>query len=180
MKDIVPAEIIENKIFLIREHRVMIDFDLAQLYGVPTKVLNQAVKRNKKRFPPDFMFKLSNVEMKNWRSQNVTSNPSFKKGLRWASTAFTEKGVAMLSSVLNSERAIEANIQIMRTFTKIREMLINHKELKDKIEILENKYDAQFKIVFDAIRELMAPPEKPKKRIGFSAKEKRAKYRAVV
>lgn len=144
----------------------MLDRDLAALYGVSTRTLNQAVKRNMKRFPEDFMFQLTEDEMKNWKSQIVITNKE-KMGLRKRPYAFIENGVAMLSSVLNSEMAITVNIQIMRTFTKLREMLATHKELKQKIEKMEKKYDYQFKVVFDAIRQLMPPPETKKKRIGF-------------
>ena len=144
----------------------MFDRDLAMLYGVETKVLNQAVKRNMRRFPEDFMFKLNKVEMEIWKSQIVTSNAD-KMGLRKPLSVFTEQGVAMLSSVLNSERAIQVNIQIMRTFVKLRKILSSNEDLARKLAALENKYDSQFKVVFDAIRALMAPPEKPLKQIGF-------------
>ncbi|MHB1661424.1 MAG: ORF6N domain-containing protein [bacterium] len=163
---IVPTELIERKIYLIRGKKIMLDSDLAELYDVETRVLNQAVKRNIARFPEDFMFQLSKEESSELsRSQFVT----LKRGqnIKYLPHAFTENGVAMLSSILNSERAIQVNIQIMRTFTKIREMLASHKDLREKIEEMEKKYDSQFKIVFNAIKELMAPPEKPKKRIGF-------------
>lgn len=164
--EVIPQQLIESKILFIRDKKVMLDRDLAMLYGVETRTLNQAVKRNMKRFPEDFMFQLTADEMKIWKSQIVISNKD-KMGLRKRPYAFTENGVAMLSSVLNSERAITVNIQIMRTFTKIREMLATHKKLRLKIEEMEKKYDAQFKVVFDAIRQLMEPPQKAKKRIGF-------------
>ena len=170
---LIPQETIEGKILLIRGKKVMLDRDLATLYGVQTKVLKQAVRRNTKRFPDDFMFELTTKEFENWRSQFVTSK-SDKMGLRYNPMAFTEQGVSMLSSVLNSERAIQVNIQIMRTFTKLREMILTHKELKQKIEAMERKYDYQFKIVFDAIKKLLEQPEKPKGRIGFR-KEKGSK-----
>ena len=167
MKELIPVEIIERKIYLIRGHKVMLDRDLAELYEVETRVLNQAVKRNLSRFPEDFMFQLTHAEMENWKSQIVISNKD-KMGLRKAPYAFTENGVAMLSSVLSSERAVEVNIQIMRTFTRLREMLLTHKDLQRKIEDMEKKYDSQFKVVFDAIRQLMTPPETSKKKpIGF-------------
>jgi hypothetical protein len=166
MSDIVPQEVIETKIIFIRGKKVMLDRDLAMLYGVETRTLNQAMKRNKKRFPEDFMFQLTSDEMKIWKSQIVISNKE-KMGLRRRPYAFTENGVAMLSSVLNSDRAITVNIQIMRTFTRLREMLMTHKDLKEKIEAMEKKYDYQFKIVFDAIKQLLEPPEKTKKKIGF-------------
>jgi histidinol-phosphate/aromatic aminotransferase/cobyric acid decarboxylase-like protein len=145
----------------------MLDRDLARLYEVGTKALKQAVKRNLERFPEDFMFELTKEEFENWRSQIVTSNGD-KMGLRYRPYAFTEQGVAMLSSVLSSKRAISVNIQIMRTFTKLRGMLTTHKELREKIEDMEKKYDGKFQVVFTALKELMAPPpEKPKRRIGF-------------
>ena len=147
--------------------------DLANLYGVPTKVLVQAVKRNLARFPSDFMFQLSKQELEDWRSQFVTSNPRAKMGLRRPPYAFTEQGVAMLSSVLRSKRAVAVNIEIMRAFVRLREMLAGHAELARKVDALERKYDAQFSVVFDAIRQLMAPPETPlKKRIGFHVQQR--------
>ena len=163
---LVTQETIEGKILLIRGKKVMLDRDLALLYEVQTKALKQAVRRNSKRFPDDFMFELTTQEFENWRSQFVTSNKE-KMGLRYKPMAFTEQGVAMLSSVLNSERAILVNIQIIRTFTKLREMLATHKDLQKKVVAMEGKYDKQFKIVFDAIKQLLEPPEKPKKRIGY-------------
>lgn len=167
MKDLIPAEIIERHIYLIRGHKVMFDHHLAKLYGVPAKVLNQAVKRHKNRFPEDFMFRLTKTELENWRSQFVTSNSSLKKGLRRPPFAFTEQGVAMLSSALNSERAIHVNIAIMRAFVKLKQYALTHEDLARKIDALEKKYDAQFKAVFDAIRALMQPEEKPHPKIGF-------------
>ena len=174
-KGLVPQEIIESKILLLRGKKVMLDRDLGVLYGVETKALKQAVKRNLKRFPDDFMFQLTEEEARELlRSQNVT----LKRGqhFKYLPYVFTENGVAMLSSVLSSEQAILVNIQIMRTFTRIREILANHGELKLKIEEMEKKYDGQFRVVFEAIRQLMAPPVKPRKKIGFLAKEPRAKY----
>lgn len=163
-----PHERIERKIFLIRGKKVMIDSDLAELYDVETRILNQTVLRNKKRFPPDFMFQLNKREMNilksNLRSQIVISSWG---GRRHGVYVFTEQGVAMLSSVLNSERAIQVNIQIMRTFTKLREMLTIHRELREKIEKLEKKYDKQFRIIFDVMKKLLAVEEKPKRQIGF-------------
>jgi len=167
--EIVPQQVIESKIFIIRGKKVMLDKDLAVLYGVETKVLNQAVKRNILRFPEDFMFQLSQEEAKELsRSQFVT----LKRGqnIKYLPYAFAENGVAMLSSVLNSKRAIQVNIQIMRTFTKIREMLATHKELKQKIEEMEKKYDYQFKVVFDVIKQLISPQETKKGKIGFRRK----------
>jgi hypothetical protein len=163
-KRLIPQELIENKIYLIRGLKVMLDRDLAKLYGVAVKVLNQAVQRNHKRFPPDFAFKLNFKELSDLKSQFVTSSWG---GIRKMPSAFSENGVAMLSSVLNSERAIQVNIQIMRTFTKLREMMMTHVELKRKIEEMEKKYDRQFTVVFEAIKKLLEPPPKPKRRIGF-------------
>lgn len=164
----IPVERIEQSILAIRGHKVMLDGDLAQLYGVTTKRLNEQVRRNSERFPADFMIQLSKEEYENLRSQFATS--SLKHGgRRTLPYAFTEQGVAMLSSVLNSQRAIDVNIAIMRTFVKLRELLLSHKDLARKLEAMEKKYDSQFKIVFDAIRQLTQPPETPVKkgRIGF-------------
>ena len=166
MNGLIPTEIIENKIYLFREQRVMIDRDLAEMYGVTTKVLNQAVSRNMERFPNDFMFKLSLYEAKRLRSQIVTSNVG-RGGLRWQPYAFTEQGVAMLSSVLKSPRAIAVNIQIIRTFTKIRQILIEHSDLRLRVEAMERQYDENFKIVFDAIRRMLDDDAEPKTEIGF-------------
>jgi len=166
MTDIIPQEIIEQKIYLVRGHKVMLDKDLAVLYAVETRVLNQAVKRNIKRFPADFMFRLSLAETEELsRSQFVI----LKRGhnIKYLPSAFTENGVAMLSSILKSDRAIAVNIQIMRTFTKIRKMLASNAQLARKLKTLEKKYDDQFKVVFEAIRQLMAPTEKKKSKIGF-------------
>ena len=164
---LIPQEVIQNKIFLLRGKKVMFDKDLAELYGVETKALNQAVKRNIDRFPADFMFLLTPQEVAILKSQFVTSSWG---GKRKPSHAFTEHGILMLSSILNSKRAIQVNIQIMRTFTQLREMLAGNKELRRKIEEMEKKYDSQFKVVFDALRKLFAPPDpepKPKGPIGF-------------
>lgn len=162
---ILPEEVIQSKIFLIRGKKVMVDRDLAELYTVNTKALNQAVKRNIDRFPEDFMFQLTSTETK----ELVTNRDRFQS-LRHSTVspyAFTENGVAMLSSVLNSPRAVQVNIQIMRTFTKLREMMATHEELRRKIEELERKYDYQFAVVFDAIKRFLEPPIKPKRKIGF-------------
>jgi hypothetical protein len=164
MPALIPVEVIENKIYLVRGHKVMLDSDLAELYGVPTKRLNEQVRRNEKRFPDDFMFQLSDEETESLRSQNATSK---RGGRRYLPYAFTEQGVAMLSTALNSDRAIEVNIQIMRTFVKLREMIASHKDLAQRLDELEKKYDKQFSIVFEAIRQLMAPPEPKRKKIGF-------------
>ena len=174
-KELVPQEIIESKILIIRGKKVMLDRDLAVLYGVETKVLNQAVKRNSQRFPDDFMFRLSAEEARLLsRSQFVTLKKG--KNIKYLPHVFTENGVAMLSSVLNSERAIQVNIQIMRIFTKLRELLVSNKDLARRLDDLEKKYDGQFKIVFEAIRQLMTPQETPKRKIGFHLKEKQASY----
>jgi hypothetical protein len=168
---LMPAERIERAILLIRGQKVLLDSELAILYGVETRDLNQAVKRNEKRFPEDFMFQLSAEEFMNWRSQIVISNPAAKMGLRRRPYAFTEQGVAMLSSVLRSDRAVAVNIEIMRTFVRLRQMLASHADLARRLDELEAKYDSQFRVVFDAIRQLMAPPDPPKKpRIGFHAR----------
>lgn len=166
---LIPAERIECSIVLIRGEKVLLDRDLADLYKVETRVLVQAVKRNIARFPADFMFQLSAKELEQWRSQFVMSNPTAKMGVRRRPYAFTEQGVAMLSGVLHSERAVEVNIEIMRAFVRLRQILASHAELARKLDVLERKYDAQFRVVFDAIRQLMAPPtsEQKKRRIGF-------------
>ncbi|MEJ2745627.1 MAG: ORF6N domain-containing protein [bacterium] len=167
---LVPAEQINKLIRLLRGEKVMLDEDLAILYEVPTKVLLQAVKRNIERFPPDFMFRLNAEEFRFLRSQIVTSKQDERRGgRRYLPYAFTEQGVAMLSTVLGSRRAIAVNIEIMRAFVKLRAILATHVDLARKIEAMEEKYDAQFKVVFDAIRELMTQPDKPKRRIGFHA-----------
>lgn len=144
----------------------MLDRDLAALYGVETKVLKQAVRRNMDRFPADFMFVLTPVEFKNWRSQFVTSNED-RMGLRYPPMAFTEHGILMLSSVLNSKRAVHVNIEITRAFVKLRRILASNVELSLRLDQLEQKYDRHFKIVVDAIRSLMAPVPKNQKEIGF-------------
>ena len=168
MEAIVLIEAIERKIYLIRGQKVMLSTDLAQLYDVEPRVLVQAVKRNIERFPEDFMFQLSVEEFTNLKSQIVIS--SWGGARRAKPYAFTEQGVAMLSSVLRSERAIQVNIAIMRTFVKLREMLSTHKELAQKLNELERKvekHDADIHAVFEAIRQLMTPPAKPKRQIGF-------------
>jgi len=172
----VPIEKIEGAILLIRGQKVMLDRDLAALYGVETKQLKQAVRRNMDRFPGDFMFVLTRDEFSILRSQIVTSSSSNWGGPRYEPMVFTEQGVAMLSSVLRSKRAVQVNIEIMRAFVRLRQMLSTHKDLKRKLAQLEKKYDDQFKIVFEAIAELMTPPEKPRRKIGFDVKEKRAPY----
>jgi len=163
---VIPAERIERCILVVRGHKVMLDTELAELYGVPTKALVQAVKRNAARFPSDFAFPLTNQEFTILRSQIVTSSSGWG-GRRTPPLVFTELGVAMLSTVLNSERAIQVNVQIMRTFVKLRTTLASHEDLRRKIQQLESKYDEKFKEVFEAIQMLMEPPAKPKKPIGF-------------
>jgi len=172
----IPIERIQKKIYLVRGQKVMLDRDLAALYEVPTKVLKQAVNRHADRFPKDFMFVLDREEFMNWRSQFVTSN-SDRMGLRHSPMAFTEQGVAMLSSVLNSTRAIQVNIAVMRAFVQLRMILSTHADLARKLEELEKKYDAQFRVVFDAIRQFMTPPEPPRKRIGFRVRERHGVYK---
>ena len=168
MQQLVRQEVIEQKIFLIRGHKVMLDKDLAKLYGVPTSRLNEQVKRNIKRFPADFMFQLNGKEYENLISQFAISSWG---GRRRFPYVFTEQGVAMLSSVLNSERAIQVNIAIMRVFVKLKQILSTHKELAYKLRELEHKiekHDAEIQAIFEAIRQLMEPPpEKPKPKIGF-------------
>jgi hypothetical protein len=157
----IPVERIEQAILLIRGQKVMLDADLAVLYEVPTKALNQAVKRNERRFPPDFMFRLTKKE----KDELVTNCDRFER-LKYSSAlprAFTEQGVAMLSSVLNSERAIDVNVEIMRAFVRLRQMLSKHSDLERKLAALEKKYDEQLKVVFEAINQLMTPPETPRK-----------------
>lgn len=145
----------------------MLDADLAELYGVPTKRLNEAVHRNTARFPEDFMFQLSREEADSLRSQIATLKPGRGQHRKFLPYAFTEQGVAMLSGVLQSPRAIQVNIAIMRAFVRMRRMLISHEDLARKVDALEGKYDAQFRGVFDAIRALMEPPKTPRRRIGF-------------
>ena len=163
---LVPSDRIAQQILMLRGQKVLLDVDLASLFGVGTKVLVQAVKRNSDRFPADFMFHLTKQEVANLRSQIVTSRSW--GGRRRAPYAFTEQGVAMLSSVLRSPRAVQVNIEIMRAFVKLRELLAGHRELAEKLAQLERKYDKQFKSIFDAIRQLMESPAKGKRPIGFA------------
>jgi membrane-associated protease RseP (regulator of RpoE activity) len=168
---LIPLERIGSAIRLVRGQKVLLDNDLARLYGVETRVLNQAVKRNADRFPGDFMFQLSSDEAGTWlrsRSQFVI----LKRGenLKYRSYAFTEQGVAMLSGVLHSDRAVRVNVEIMRAFVQLRQMLASNAGLARQLAALENKYDAQFKVVFAAIRQLMSPPAQPKREIGFHVK----------
>jgi len=163
---LIPVERIERAIYLIRGEKVMLDRDLAALYEVETRVLNQAVGRNRERFPPDFMFELTREEIMGISQIVTSSNLRFSKRV----TAYTEQGVAMLSTVLRSKRAISVNIEIMRAFVKMRQMLASNAELSHRFDELERKYDRQFKVVFDAIRRLMSPPVHGRKQIGFRLK----------
>ncbi len=179
----IPIERIERTILLIRDQKVMLSHDLAMLYGIEPRVLIQAVKRNLERFPEDFMFQLDKEELGILKSQNVILNSKsprhsrsqiviLKQGqnIKHRPYAFTEQGVAMLSSVLRSPQAVAVNVEIMRTFVRLRQMLSSHTDLARKVKALEKKYDGQFKVVFDALRQLMQPPAKPKRAIGFHAK----------
>ena len=176
-KSVIPVERIENSILLIRREKVMLDADLAELYGVPTKALNQAVKRNIDRFPEDFMFQLTNQE-----KEEVVTNCDHLKRLKFSPNlpyAFTEHGAIMLATVLNSPIAVQASIQVVRAFVKLRRLLASNAELARKLATIEKKYDAQFRVVFDAIRQLMTPPEPKKRKIGFEVRESRARYGAA-
>ena len=165
MRGLIPSEVIERRIHLFRGHKVMLDKDLALLYGVKPIRLREQVKRNLARFPDDFMFQLNDQEIDLMVSQNAI--PSRKHLGGYNPYVFTEQGVAMLATVLNSDRAIQVNIEIMRAFVRLRQMLTSNADLARKLHALEKKYDSQFKMVFDAIRALMTPPEKPKRKIGF-------------
>jgi ORF6N domain-containing protein len=173
MTSLAVIPVIESKIYLIRGRKVMLDSDLAELYQVPTKVLNQAVRRNLDRFPADFMFQLNEEELENWRSQIVTSNSGAKMGLRRPPYAFTEHGVAMLSSVLKSKRAVALNILIVRAFVRLREYLATHQELARKLEDVErtqHEHSAHIEQIYGYIQQLLEPPPEPaKQRIGFKA-----------
>jgi len=172
MNSLVLNERIEKRILLLRGQKVMLSMDLAALYGVTTKRLNEQVKRNRKRFPGDFMFQLTEEETEALRSQFATSNNT-RGGTRYRPYAFTEQGVAMLSSVLNSERAVQVNITIMRAFVRLRQALLSNKSLANKLAELERKletHDGHIRSLFDAIRQLMAPPDPKPRRIGFRAR----------
>jgi len=169
--DLVPVERIARAILILRGHRVMLDADLAALYEVETRALIQAVKRNIERFPADFMFQLDADETERLRSQTVILKTGRGQHRKYLPYVFTEQGVAMLSSVLRSPRAVQVNIEIMRAFVRLRQMLQADAQMAKKLAALEKKYDAQFRVVFDAIRELMATPVKPKRRIGFGKEE---------
>lgn len=176
----ITDETVISKIYHNREKKVMMDRDLAELYGVETRVLNQAVKRNVKRFPSDFMFQLTEEELEDWKSQNATSNKE-KMGLRKLPNVFTEQGLAMLSSVLNSDIAIEVNIQIIRVFTRIREVLLLNNDVLFKMEQLEkkvmeqdqktNKNEEEIQLIFNALKQLLSPPQEPRELIGFKTKK---------
>lgn len=178
----ITDEIVINKIYHIRGKKVMLDRDLAEMYGVETRRLNEQVKRNEKRFPADFMFRLTEQELEEWKSQNTTSNKE-KMGLRKLPNVFTEQGVAMLSSVLNSDTAIEVNIQIIRIFTRIREVLLTNKDVLLKMEQLEkkilkqdeksNKHEEEIQVIFNALKQLLNPPQEPREPIGFKPNEKK-------
>jgi hypothetical protein len=177
-RELIPVGRIAQAIHLLRGQKVMLSRDLADLYGVPVKVLNQAVKRHSRRFPADFVFQLNSKEFENLKSQFVTSSWG---GIRRARPyAFTEQGVAMLSSVLNSVRAVRVNIAIMRAFVKLRETLESHRDLAHKFDELQRrvgKHDDEIAAIIDAIRQLMAPPARPRREIGFHVREKSARYR---
>ena len=180
MDAIVPIEVIERKIYLIRGQKIILDNDLADLYGVYIRVLNQAVKRNLNRFPEDFMFQLTKEEDESLRSQIVILKRERGKHRKYLPHAFTEQGIAMLSGVLSSDRAVHVNIAIMRAFVKLREMISLNKELAHKLMQLERKiekHDTEIRVIFDAIRQLMATPEPKEKKIGFRVREKIARYR---
>lgn len=168
---IVPAERIQQAIFLIRGEKVILASDLAKLYGVTTKRLNEQVKRNRARFPDDFMFQLTSEEAESLR-RSRSQFATLKRGrnIKYLPYAFTEHGAIMAANVLNSERAVQASVAVVRAFVRLRQMLASNAELARKFEELEKKYDAQFKVVFDAIRQLMTPPETKRKQIGFHAK----------
>jgi phage regulator Rha-like protein len=174
MKELIPAEIIENKIYLIRGQKVMLSMHLAELYGIETRALNQAVKRNIQRFPEDFMFQINGKEAEHLVSQNVIPHKKHFGG--YLPYAFTEHGAIMLATVLNSPVAVQASIQVVRAFVKLREMLSANKELAHKLTLLENrigKHDEDIKLIFNAIRQLMTSPEKPKRKIGFHRGEEK-------
>ncbi len=173
-RELYLQEVIERRIILIRGQKVLMDFHIADLYEVETKVIKRAVKRNSDRFPNDFCFELTQEEFENLRFHFGTSSWG---GARYLPYTFTEQGVAMLSSVLKSKRAILVNIEIMRAFVKLREIVSTHKELTKKLKELESKYDSQFRVVFEAIRQLMAPPNAPRRQIGFRVEEPSKQYK---
>ena len=169
----IPEEVIISKIYLIRVQKVMIDRDIAALYGVETKRLKEAVRRNIERFPKDFMFEMTKKEFATWRKDNITEQDD-KMGLRHTPFCFTKQGLTMLSCILNSQRAIEMNIMIIRIFTKLREMLVTHKDILLKLEQIEKKvakHDQSIQLIFSALKQLLNPPQKPRQRIGFKPNE---------
>ena len=173
---IIPDELVINKIYLIRGQKVMVDRDLAKLYGVPTKAFNQAVKRNAERFPGDFMFRLTKKEWESLRSQIVTLEIGRGKYPKYLPYVFTEQGVAMLSSVLNSETAIRVNIQIIRVFTKMRELLLTHKDILLQLEKMEKKltgHDEDLQLIFQYLKQLLNPPQLPRNKVGFRRKDEK-------
>ncbi|MBI2988457.1 MAG: ORF6N domain-containing protein [Deltaproteobacteria bacterium] len=183
MTNLIPSERIERSILLIRGHKVMLDSDLAELYGVPTRRLNEQVRRNIKRFPADFMFQLTREEHEALRSRFATLKHGRGQHRKYLPYAFTEQGAAMLSSVLNSDRAVEVNIEIMRAFVRLRQLLATRKDLVQKLAELERKigaHDEQIQVIFEAIPQLMTLPEPKKRKIGFIVKERAAKYRRSV
>ena len=174
----VPADSVERSILLIRSQKVILDRTLAKLYGVSTSVLNQALRRNSERFPPDFVFQLTTEEaqaldLTNTRSQIVTLKPARGKHIKYRPYAFTEHGILMLSSVLRSERAVQVNIQIMRAFVRLREILASNAELNHRLDALEHKYDQRFRVVIDAVNHLMTPPTRKRRPIGFRARPRK-------
>lgn len=172
---LIPDEVIVNKIYFLRGQKIMIDRDLAELYGLETKRLKEAVRRNITRFPEDFMFEMTNQEFEEWRSENLT-NKEDKMGLRYAPFCFTEQGVTMLSCVLNSDRAIEVNIRVIRIFTRLREMLLTHKDILLKLELLEKQVvqtSEEVKAIFNVLKKLLNPPQKPREPIGFKPNSKK-------
>ena len=175
---LIPLERIERSILLIRGEKVMLDADLAEIYGVGTKVLNQAVKRNASRFPQDFMFRLTREELAQMNRSQIVTGSQKHRDPRFSPYAFTEHGALMLANVLNSERAALTSVQVVRAFVRLRQMLASNAELSRQLAALEKKYDAQFKIVFDAIRQLMTPPEIKRREIGFHVKYNEDKPKA--
>ncbi len=182
MNALIPLERVESRILFIRGEKVIVDSDLAQLYGVTTSNFNKAVKRNIERFPSDFMFQLTKEEFESLRFQTGISNESMRSqfatskergGRRYLPYAFTEHGALMAANILNSDRAVEASVQVVRAFVKLRQMLASNAELARKVEALEQKYAANFKVVFDAIKQLMAPPTSPNSKIGFLPTKKK-------
>ncbi|MEX8546900.1 MAG: ORF6N domain-containing protein [Mucilaginibacter sp.] len=169
----IPDEVVMSKIYMVRDQKVMVDRDLAELYGVATKVLKQAVRRNMARFPEDFMFEMDKEEFENWRSQNVTSRED-RQGLRYMPFCFTEQGVTMLSCILNSKRAIHVNIQIIRIYTRIREMLLAHKDVFLRVEQVEKqmiKHDEKIELLFTYLSKFIEKEETPRTQIGYRAKK---------